>query len=80
MFGHCHGRTILYIFSAEKIGVLMEAAAKLHAPDGLRRTTIPTAIGLLWATGIRPNEACQLVDDDVDLTNGRMTIRETKVF
>lgn len=78
MFGQCHGRTIPYIFSTEEMGVLMEAAAQLHAPDGLRSTTIHTAIGLLWATGIRPNEACQLMEDDVDLTNGRLTIRETK--
>lgn len=78
MFGQCHGRTVPYIFSATEIGLLMETAARLHAPDGLRSITIPAAIGLLWATGIRPNEACRLIEDDVDLINSRMTIRETK--
>lgn len=78
MFGKCHGRTTPYIFTREEICMLMKASAEFYSPDGLRRRTIPTAIGLLWSTGMRPNEACQLKDDDVDLNQGRITIRETK--
>jgi len=78
MFGKCHGRTIPYIFTEKEICNLMESAKGLYSPDGLRCITIPTAIGLLWATGMRPNEVCQLMDDDVDLKNGYITIRETK--
>lgn len=78
MFGKCHGRTTPYIFTEEEICLLMKASSELFSPDGLRRITIPIAIGLLWSTGIRPNEACQLLDDDVDLINGLITIRETK--
>lgn len=78
MFGKCHGRTTPYIYTEEEICVLMQASMELYAPDGLRCKTISTAIGLLWSTGMRPNEACQLMDGDVDLINGLITIRETK--
>lgn len=78
MFGKCHGRTTPYIFSKEEICTLMSEATKLYSPDGLRKTTIPIAIGLLWVTGMRPNEVCQLMNTEVDLINGRITIRETK--
>lgn len=78
MFGKCHGRTTPYIFTEQEICILMQAAMDLYAPDGLRCKTISTAIGLLWSTGMRPNEICQLMDDDVDLNNGLITIRETK--
>jgi sensor histidine kinase regulating citrate/malate metabolism len=50
MFGKCHGRTTPYIFSNEEICSLMKEATKLYSPDGLRRITIATAIGLLWGT------------------------------
>ena len=56
----------------------MKAASELYSPDGLRCRTIPIAIGLLWSTGMRPSEVCQLTNEDVDLTNGYITIRETK--
>lgn len=78
MFGRCHGRKIPYIFTEEEICLLMKVSSELFSPDGLRRITIPTAIGLLWSTGMRPSEACKLLDDDVDLINGLITIRETK--
>jgi len=78
MFGKCHGRTTPYIFTKEEICMLMKAAAGLHSPDGLRCRTIPTAIGLLWSTGMRPSEASRLMDDDVDLIHGQITVRETK--
>jgi len=78
VFGKCHGRTTPYIFSKEEIAILMKAASGLYSPDGLRSKTIPTAIGLLWSTGMRPNEVCQLMNADVDFDEGLITIRETK--
>jgi integrase len=78
MFGKCHGRVTPYIFTHEEIKRLMKSSAELNALDGLRSRTIPIAIGLLWATGMRPSEVCKLVNDDVDLIKGRITIRETK--
>ena len=78
MFGKCHGRTTPYIFTEKEICTLMKASEGLYSPDGLRRKTIPTAIGILWSTGMRPNEVCQLTDNDVDLNSGLITIKETK--
>ena len=78
MFGKCYGRTVPYIFTKEEICILMKTSAGLYSPDGLRAKTIPTAIGLLWSTGMRPSEVCNLTDDDVDLNNVLITISETK--
>ena len=78
MFGKCHGRTTPYIFTEDEICILMKVSAGLYSPDGLRCRTIPVAIGLLWSTGMRPSETCQLLDEDVDLNNRLITIRKTK--
>jgi len=78
IFGKCHGRTTPYIFTEKEIRFLMNAALKLHSPDGLRSKTISVAIGLLWATGMRPSEICKLKNDDVKLKDGLITIKETK--
>lgn len=78
MFGKCHGRTLPYIYTEKEIRTLMEAAGTLYSPDKLRCRTIPFGIGLLWSTGMRPNEVCCLLDEDVDLHKGTVTIRETK--
>lgn len=78
MFGKCHGRTTPYIFTEEEICIIMKAALELQSPDGLRCRTITTVIGLLWSTGMRPSEVCKLLNQDVDLKKGHITIRETK--
>lgn len=74
----CHGRVNPYIFTEKEISIIMDKSAHLHSPDGLRCLTIPVAIGLMWATGIRPSEACNLLDSDVDVDLGLIHIRETK--
>lgn len=56
----------------------MNDSLQLKSPDGLRGRTISTALDLLWATGMRPNEVCKLLDEDLDLINGKIIIRETK--
>lgn len=78
MFGKCHGRTTPYIFTEKEICILMKALASLNSPDGLRGIALSSAIGILWSNGMRPNEVCNLTDDDVDLDKGLTTIRETK--
>lgn len=78
MFGDCHGRSTPYIYTEEELFTLMDASAKLLSPDGLRCKAVFTAIGLLWTTGMRPNEVCRLKNDDVDLENNLITIQETK--
>ncbi|GAA0372577.1 tyrosine-type recombinase/integrase [Alkalibacterium iburiense] len=78
MFGDCHGRSTPYIYTEEDLFILMKASMGLLSPDGLRCKAVSTAIGLLWTTGMRPNEVCGLTDDDVDLTNNLIAIQETK--
>lgn len=67
-----------HIFTEQEIGQLMEEAARLSSPTGLRALTYTTLIGLLTATGLRPGEALALDRSDVDLINGILAIRQTK--
>jgi len=67
-----------HIFTDQEIGRLMQEAAGLPSPTGLRALTYTTLIGLLTATGLRPGEAIALDRSDVDLDNGILSIRQTK--
>jgi integrase len=67
-----------HIYSEPEIARLMDEAAKLGSPSGLRAMTYMTLIGLLSATGLRPGEALALDVGDVDLQNGILAIRESK--
>lgn len=67
-----------HIFSEQEILRLMDEAAGLTSPTGLRAKTYVTLIGLLSATGLRPGEALALDMADVDLKSGILAIRETK--
>jgi site-specific recombinase XerD len=67
-----------HIFTEPEIVQLMDEAARLTSPTGLRALTYVTLIGLLSATGLRPGEALALDIADVDLQNGILAIRETK--
>ena len=71
-------RVAPYIYSDEEIIRLLKAARQLPSTTGLRPHTFATLFGLYVATGLRANEALRLVRDDVDLTNGVLTIRDTK--
>jgi site-specific recombinase XerD len=80
VFGKCHGRTVPYIYSIDEVVLLMEQASKLLSPDGLRAIAVTTAIGLLWATGLRVCELCRLFRDDVDFYTMELHIRNTKFY
>lgn len=67
-----------HIYTDEEIERLMLEAAGLSSPTGLRALTYSTLIGLLAATGLRPGEAMALDRSDVDLSNGILSIRQTK--
>ena len=54
----------------------MAAAAGFRSP--LRAATLRTLVGLLAVTGLRIGEALRMDRDDVDLTEGVMTIRLSK--
>jgi integrase len=65
-----------YLYRDEEIIALMAAAGTLRPP--LRAATFRTIIGLLACTGLRIGEALALDRDDVDLTNGLLTVRDSK--
>ncbi|MDA8193511.1 MAG: tyrosine-type recombinase/integrase [Thermaerobacter sp.] len=77
-FGSCHGRTTPYLFTLAEVQQVMQAAQALPSPDGLRAQALSTAIGLLWATGLRPSELCSLMREDVNKMPGILHVRKTK--
>jgi integrase len=75
---HRYRRPDPYLYSDEQIKRLLGAAQRLPSVTGLRPHTFATLFGLYVATGLRANEPLRLDRDDVDLTNGLLTIRGTK--
>ena len=71
-------RTSPYIYSDLEIHKIIDAAKQLLSKKGLRPHTYSTLFGLLAVTGMRLKEAINLTRRDVDLTNGIITIVETK--
>jgi integrase len=69
-------RATPYLYSDADITALIAATAFLRFP--LRAATYQTLIGLLAVTGVRVGEAIRLDRTDADLTDGVLTIRESK--
>lgn len=67
-----------HIYSDQEIECLIAEASRLSSPTGLRALTYSTLIGLLAVSGLRPGEALALDRSDVDLSNGILSIRQTK--
>lgn len=67
-----------YLYTDEEIARLIEAAKKLPSSMGLRAATYATLFGLLAVTGMRMSEPIALDRDNVDLTQGILTVRRTK--
>jgi integrase/recombinase XerD len=65
-----------HLYSPAEIDALLQATTTLHPP--FRATTWATLLGLLTVTGMRPGEACRLDRQDVDLTEGVVTIWDSK--
>jgi integrase len=59
-------------------GQLIEAARQLPSARGLRGSTFHCLLGLLAVAGLRISEARNLRTEDVDLTEGILTIRGAK--
>lgn len=72
-------RPVPHIYSDVEIADLMTAAGQLRSALGLRGATFETLIGLLAATGLRPGEALKLDIGDVDLVDGILAVRESKL-
>lgn len=79
IFGRVGQRLAPHIYSEQEIIDLLAAAHKLNSfiPD-LRGATYETLFGLIASTGLRISEALHLLDSDVDLKLGVLTIRRTK--
>lgn len=67
-----------YIYSTTEIQRLLAATKDLRSTTGLRPWTYATLLGLLAVTGLRLGEALGLDQDDVDLSQGVLTIRSSK--
>jgi integrase len=79
IFGRIGQRLAPHIYSEQEIIDLLAAAHNLDSfIPGLRGVTYETLFGLIASTGLRVSEAVHLLDTDVDLKCGMLTIRQTK--
>ncbi|MEA3242350.1 MAG: tyrosine-type recombinase/integrase, partial [Pseudomonadota bacterium] len=78
IFGGIGQRLAPHIYSEEEIIDLLAVARCLDPPGGLRGPTYETLFGLIASTGIRVSEAVHLLNSDVNLKQGMLTIRQTK--
>jgi integrase len=79
IFGRIGQRLAPHIYSEQEIIDLLAAARNLGSfIPGLRDATYETLFGLIASSGLRVSEAVHLLDTDVDLKSGMLTIRQTK--
>jgi integrase len=78
VFGPEADRVAPHIFHDEEIVQLLAAACQIGPPGSIRPATYETLFGLMASTGLRVSEAIHLLDTDVDLKHGMLTIRQTK--
>ena len=67
-----------YLYSDDEIRLLLNATLEMRSLRGFRGETYRCLLGLLAVTGLRISEAVNLRLEDVDLTAGVLTIRESK--
>jgi integrase len=78
VFGPVPGWQMPHIYREQEIIDLLVAAHQLGTDDNLRAATYETLFGLLASTGLRVSEVIHLLDTDVDLAQGLLTVRQTK--
>ena len=78
VFGRLPGRMTPHVYREPEIVELLAAARKLGPVRGLRPAVMETLFGLVACTGLRISEALGLLDADVDLSAGVLTIRQSK--
>lgn len=78
IFGPIPGRVTPHIFRDEEIAALVEAAGRIGPPMSPRGAVMQTLFGLIACTGLRISEALTLLDSDVDLKAGVLSIRRSK--
>ncbi|MEO8405641.1 MAG: tyrosine-type recombinase/integrase [Chitinophagaceae bacterium] len=72
---------IPYIYSADDIEAIFAASNELGMAEinmGSSIMVMPVLIRILYATGIRIKEALSLQDDDIDIENHSLKIRDSK--
>jgi hypothetical protein len=69
-----------YCSVSASISCQLTAARNLFSPHKLRGHTYYHLIGLLATTGMRSGEAVRLANSDMDLAEGLITIRESKLW
>lgn len=78
VFGAVPGRMTPHIYREDEIVELLAAARQIGPAGGLRPLVMESLFGLLACTGLRISEALELLDGDVDLQTGELTIRHSK--
>ena len=78
VFGPLPGWQLPHIYREQEIVDLLAAAHQLGSDGNLRAATYETLFGLMASTGLRVSEAVHLLDTDVDLAQGMLTVRQTK--
>lgn len=78
VFGKAHLRTAPYIYTDSEVLSLMHHAGSLYSPDGIRAYTVASAIGLMYATGIRVSELTSLRIANVRIKEGYLFINSSK--
>ncbi len=78
IFGPIQERLTPHIYSEQEIVDLLAAARALRPPGGLRPAAYETLFGLIATAGLRVSEAVHLLEMDVDLKLGLLTVRKTK--
>jgi integrase len=78
VFGRVPGRMTPHVYREAEIVELLAAARQLGPKGGLRPAVMETLFGLVACAGLRISEALGLLDADVDLAAGVMTIRQSK--
>ncbi len=78
VFGPIQERLMPHIYREQEIVDLLSTARGLAPHDGLRPATYETLFGLIASTGLRLSEAIGLLNADVDLELGMLTVRQTK--
>lgn len=78
LLGRLPRRKPPHIYSDAELAALLDQASLLLPRRGLRPRTYVAFFSLLASTGLRLSEACRLAVEDVDLTDGVLTVREGK--
>ena len=68
-----------HIYTEEEVLILIQRCEELYSPDQLRIKSMQLALGLLWSTGMRPNEVTSLKYKDFDIEKNLINIHDTKL-